>query len=36
MAANREIKASTNMWAVLADEEPGDSEAAKLETREAG
>jgi hypothetical protein len=36
MAASGEIKASANMWAVLADEEPGDSEAAKLETREGG
>jgi hypothetical protein len=36
MAASGEIKASTNMWAILADEEPGDSEAAKRETREGG
>jgi hypothetical protein len=26
MAASGEIKVSANMWAVLADEEPGDSE----------
>jgi hypothetical protein len=25
MAANKEIKANTNMWVILADEEPGDS-----------